>query len=64
MQQNLWRAVLLAVTILMLGAMPVIAQTSNERTLLPNDDGSVLIGIQNDVTLAAGDEANAIRTLI
>ena len=55
MQRNLWRALLLAMTVLLIGALPVLAQSSDEGRLLKSDEGSVLVGIQNDVALASGE---------
>lgn len=60
MRQNSWRALLLVVTVLLVGALPVIAQTTEEDGLPSGADGSVLIGIQNDISLAAGEEADAV----
>lgn len=60
MQRNLWRALLLAFTMLLIGALPVVAQTSDSDSLFKGDNGSVLIGIQNDVSLAAGQEADGV----
>lgn len=59
MHNHAWRALLLAVTILILGALPVLAQSSEEG-LLDREDGSVLVGIQNDVALPLGAEADAV----
>lgn len=60
MQRNLLRALLLAISVLLVGAVPAMAQTSDEGLSLRTDDGSVLFGIENDVTVAAGQEANAV----
>jgi hypothetical protein len=60
MQRNMWRALLLAMTVLLVGAVPALAQTDDEGLFLSSETGSVLVGLQNDVNLAAGDEANAI----
>ena len=60
MQRHVWRAWLLAVAVLMMGALPAIAQTTDEVDLPGGDQGSVLIGIQNDVSLSAGQEADAV----
>jgi len=66
MQRNLLRALLLAMAILLVGALPAMAQSDDGLSLaddglsLTNDDGSVLIGLSNDVTLPAGAEADAI----
>jgi len=59
MQRYAWRALLLAMAILIIGALPAVAQTDEGR-LFDSDDGSVLIGLQNDVALSAGDEADAV----
>ncbi|MFV2062725.1 MAG: hypothetical protein ACC726_04325 [Chloroflexota bacterium] len=60
MQRNMWRAMLLAITILLLGALPVVAQSTNEGTVFNADDGRILLGVRNDVTLAAGQEADVV----
>lgn len=59
MQRNLLRALLLAMTILLVGALPAMAQTDDGVTL-SNETGSVLVGLQNDVELPAGSEADAV----
>jgi hypothetical protein len=59
MQRNLLRALLLATTILLVGALPAMAQT-DEGVTLSTETGSVLVGLQNDVELPAGSEANAV----
>ena len=59
MHNHAWRALLLALTVLILGALPVMAQSSEEG-LLDREDGSVLVGIQNDVALPLGAEADAV----
>jgi hypothetical protein len=51
------RATLLALTILLVGAVPALAQADE---LLAQPDGNVLVGIGNDVALASGEEADAI----
>lgn len=62
MQRHVLRALLLAMVALMLGAVTATAQghTETEGRILGNEDGSVLIGISNDVTLAADETANAV----
>jgi hypothetical protein len=57
MNNRAWRALLLALTILIVGAGPVSAQAPGDG---PIDDGSVLVGLQNDVALPAGAEADAV----
>jgi hypothetical protein len=54
-----WRALLLAMTILLVSGAPILAQ-SDDAGLLRSDDGSVLVGIRNDVTLPAGAAADAV----
>ena len=76
MQRFVPRVLLLAMIALMLSAVTVAAQTESPEPAataeppaaatdtsgrrLGGEDGSVLMGIGNDVTLAAGDAANAI----
>src|SRR5262245_49372100 len=52
------RALLLAVTILLVGVVPTLAQTDDGLIDRPN--GSVLVGVQNDVSLASGETADAV----
>lgn len=59
MHNHAWRALLLAVTVLIFGALPALAQSAEEG-LLDREDGSVLVGVQNDVALPAGAEADAV----
>ncbi len=59
MPRSLLRALLLACAALMLGTVTAVAQTDDEPLLGPND-GSVLVAVQNDIALAAGDEADAV----
>jgi len=59
MRNHAWRATLLALTILIIGALPVLAQSEEEGLFDPND-GSVLIGIENDISLPAGAEADGV----
>jgi hypothetical protein len=63
MQRNMWRALLLAMTILLVGAVPALAQTDEEGLSLRTDDGSVLLGLDNDVTVPAGQEAEVVIVL-
>ena len=55
MQRHLLRAMLLAFAALMLGAVTTTAQEPFDE-----DQGSVLVGVRNDVALAAGDQADAV----
>jgi len=57
MHKLVGRALLLA-TILLIAALPTLAQTDDG--LLDRPEGSVLVGVQNDVALAAGETADAV----
>jgi hypothetical protein len=59
MSRSLVRALLLACVALLLGAVGALAQTSDEP-LVGTEDGAVLVGIQQDVSLPAGAEADAV----
>jgi len=50
---------MLAMTVLLVGALPALAQ-SDEGLTLTNDEGNVLIGLSNDIELPAGTDANAV----
>ena len=60
MHRTLMRAVVLAIFVLALGATAVTAQTETEGRLIGGEDGSVLVGIGNDVALPAGADADAV----
>jgi len=61
MQRNMWRALLLAMTVLLIGALPVAAQSEAEDGwLLTSSDDSVLIGIQRDVAVGATEQADGV----
>lgn len=60
MQRNLWRALLLAITILLLGGVSATAQTEDDGVSLQNESGSLLVGLQNDVTVDADQTADGI----
>jgi hypothetical protein len=59
MSRSLVRALLLACVALLLGAVGALAQTTDEP-LVGQQDGAVLVGIQQDVSLPAGAEADAV----
>ncbi len=59
MQRNLWRALLLAMTVLLVGALPAMAQ-SDDGWLLSSEDDSVLIGIGRDVAVGPTEAADGI----
>jgi len=59
MQRNVWRAGLLAIVILLIGALPAMAQTSEDGRVF-GDEGQVLVGIQQDVSLPVGEKADAL----
>lgn len=60
MKRNLWRALLLAITILLIGAWPAVAQSEDDGFSLQSENGSLLVGLQNDVSVPAGQEADVI----
>jgi hypothetical protein len=51
---------LLAVTILLIGAIPAMAQSDEEGLSLATDDGSVLVGLQNDIVVPVGQSADLV----
>jgi hypothetical protein len=57
MHKVVGRALLLAVSILLIGVLPVLAQSDLD---LDRNDGSVLVGVRNDVTLASGETADGV----
>ena len=59
MRVHAWRALLLAVAILIIGAFPALAQVTSEPRSAAAPS-SILVGIQNDVSLAAGESADAV----
>ncbi len=59
MSRSLVRAMLLTCVALLLGTVTAVAQTDDEPLLGP-DDGAVLVGIQKDVSLPAGEQADAV----
>jgi hypothetical protein len=59
MPRSLLRALLLACVALMLGTAAAVAQTDDQPSL-GSTDSSVIVGIQNDVVLAAGEESDAV----
>jgi hypothetical protein len=59
MPRSILRALLLGCATLLLSALPVLAQSGDEGTV-GGDDGSILVGVQNDVALPAGEEADAV----
>jgi len=59
MQRSLVRALLLACVALLLGTVTAVAQTSDEPQL-GTQDSAVLVGIQQDVALPAGETADAV----
>jgi MFS family permease len=60
MQRNLLRALLLAMTVLLVGALPAAAQSEDEGWLLSNQDDSVLLAIQEDVAVGPAEQADGI----
>ena len=60
MERNVLRALLLAMTVLLIGALPVAAQSDEEGWLVANEDDSVVIGIQRDVAIGSADQADFV----
>ena len=60
MQRNLLRALLLAMTVLLVGALPAVAQSEDEGWLLANEDDSVVIAVQRDVAVGPTEQADGI----
>ena len=60
MERNVLRALLLAMTVLLIGALPAVAQDETEGWLMANEDDSVVIAIQRDVAVGPADQADFI----
>lgn len=60
MQRNLWRALLLAMTILLIGAVPALGQSEEEGLSLKTDSGSVIVGMRNDVIVESGQTSDFV----
>ncbi len=61
MQRNLWRALLLAMTVLLVGAFPAAAQSeADDGWLLTSSDDSVLIGVKRDVAVGPTEQADGV----
>ena len=60
MERNVLRALLLAMTVLLIGALPAAAQSEDDGWLLANEDDSVVIGIQRDVAVGSADQAEFV----
>lgn len=60
MERNVLRALLLALTVLLVGALPAAAQSEEDGWLLANDDDSVIIGLQQDVAVGPADRADFV----
>ena len=60
MERNVLRALLLAMTVLLIGALPAVAQTDDDGWLLANDDDSVVIAIERDVAVGPTDQADFV----
>ena len=59
MQRNVWRAFLLAMTMILVGALPAMAQ-AEDGWLLASEDDSVLIGVQRDITINSTESADGV----
>ncbi len=60
MQRTLVRAMLLAISLLMLLALPAAAQIDDEGWLLVSEDENVLIGINENVAVGPADRAEGV----
>ena len=60
MERNVLRALLLAMTVLLIGALPAAAQTDEDGWYLANDEGSVIIGLNEDVAVGSADQADFV----
>jgi hypothetical protein len=60
MQRNLWRALLFAMTVLLLGAVPALAQSEDDGVSLQTDSGSVMAGLRDDVVVEAGQTSEFV----
>jgi hypothetical protein len=60
MQRNLWRALLLAMTVLLLGAVPALAQSEEDGVSLQTDSGSVMVGLRDAVVVEAGQTSEFV----
>ena len=60
MQQNLVRAMLLAISLLLLAAVPVAAQSEEEGWFLASEDDTVLVGIRQDVSVGTTSESDFV----
>jgi hypothetical protein len=63
MQRNVMRAMLLAVSLLLLAAMPVAAQSEEGGWSFNSEDGSVLIATQQDLAVGATEVAEGLIVL-
>lgn len=63
MQERLVRALLLAMSLLLLGALPAMAQSDDDGWLLANQDDSVLVAIQRDIQVGALESADGVVIL-
>jgi hypothetical protein len=60
MQRNLVRAFMLAISVLILVALPVAAQDDDQGWLLSSKDDSVVVAIREDVTVAASESVDGV----
>ena len=60
MQRNVWRAFLLAMTMLIVGALPAMAQAEETGWLLSSDDDNVLIAAGRDITVGPTETADGV----
>jgi MFS family permease len=60
MQRNVLRALLLAMTVLLIGALPAAAQDDDKGWLLANEDDSALIAVQRDIAVGQSETADGV----
>ncbi len=60
MERNVLRALLLAMTVLLIGALPAAAQSEDQGWLLANQDDTVTIAIERDVFVGPAEQADFI----
>jgi len=60
MQRNVWRAFLLAMTMIIVGALPAMAQADEAGWLFSSDDDNVLIAAGRDITVGPTETANGV----
>ncbi len=60
MQRNVWRAFLFAMSMIIVGALPVMAQSEEPGWLLSSSDDSVLVAVGRDIAVGPTDTADGV----